>query len=91
MNKITELVSELMKTSEFKTNVMGKYYEPFEEDFIDKFDDRIEHYYFYSQLAPLVNYQASDDECLPEYVVDEIKNEIDWDVVKDTWADYNRC
>lgn len=91
MNKITELVAELMKTSEFKTRIMGKYYEPFEEDFIDKFDDRIEHYYFYSQLAPLVNYQAFEDELLPEDVVENIKSQINWDKVKDAWSDYNRC
>jgi len=90
MNKITEIVAEHLKDSEF-TDFFNRNYFPEEEDFIKKFDHLIEFYSFYSQLAPLVNYQAFEDELLPEDVVDKIKKEIDWHEVRETWWDYNRC
>jgi hypothetical protein len=36
-----------------------------------------------------VNYQAFEDELLPEDVVRQITDEIDWHEVRETWADYN--
>jgi hypothetical protein len=90
MNKITEIVAEHLKDSEF-TDFFNRNYFPEEADFIKKFDHLIEFYSFYSQLAPYALYECSEDECLPEAIVKEIVNEIDWHEVRETWADYNRC
>ena len=89
MNKITESVAEYLKDCQF-TDWQNRPYFPEEEDFIKLFDDLIEFYSFYSQLAPLVNYQAFEDELLPEDVVDKIKKEIDWHEVRETWWNYNK-